>query len=74
MPNITEGAFEFRFPQTWHAVKYDGEKEQPIPPNYYLRHLEPINGVKAVDIVAAPPMPARRLILLEVKDFRLDDA
>ena len=82
MLSITEGAFEFRFPQTWHAVKYDGEKDQPVPPNYYLRYLEPINNIKAVDIiaastrriVAAPNVPAHRLILLEVKDFRLDDA
>lgn len=74
MPNILEGAFNFQFPAGWHAVKYDGEKDKPVPPNYYLRHLEPINSVKAVDIVAAPPAPARRLILLEVKDFREDDA
>ncbi|SNR99446.1 hypothetical protein [Hymenobacter mucosus] len=73
MPNILEGAFEFQFPNTWHAVKYDGEKDKPAPPNYYLRHLEPINAIKAVDIVAAPPAPMRRLILLEVKDFREDD-
>lgn len=71
MPTIREGAFEFQFPAGWHAVRYDGEKDQAAPPNYYLRHLEPINGVKAVDIVAAA---TRRLILLEIKDFREDDA
>lgn len=74
MPTITEGDFSFQFPTGWQAIKYDGEKDQPVPPNYYLRHLEPINGIKAVDVVAAPPAPARRLILLEVKDFRKDDA
>lgn len=74
MRNIIEGNFEFRFPAGWHAVKYDGEKGTPVPLNYYLRHLEPINSIKAVDIVAAPATPARRLILLEVKDFREDDA
>ena len=74
MPTIREGVFGFRFPASWHAVKYDGEKDQPVPPNYYLRHLEPIKGVMAVDIVAAPASPAQRLILLEIKDFREDDA
>ena len=74
MKTITEGALRFSFPMNWCVVKYDGEKDQPVPPNYYLQHLEPVNGTKAVDIVAAPPIPASRLILLEVKDFRADNA
>lgn len=74
MKPITEGKHTFLFPATWSAIKYDGEKDQPSSSTYYLRHLEPINGTKAVDIVAAPPSPARRLILLEAKDFREDDA
>lgn len=82
MPTITEGDFEFRFPVGWHAVKYDGEKDQLGPLNYYQRYIEPINNIKAVDIVAAPNhriiaasgTSAYRIILLEVKDFRLDDA
>ncbi len=81
MKIIPEGDFEFRFPTGWEAVKYDGEKDQPGPPNYYQRCIEPINSIKAVDIVAAPNhriiaasgAPAYRLILLEVKDFREDD-
>lgn len=74
MKSINEGKHTFLFPTGWSAIKYDGEKDQPSAPTYYLRHLEPINGMKAVDIVAAPPSPARRLILLEVKDFREDGA
>ena len=82
MKIITEGDFEFRFPTGWEAVKYDGEKDKPGPLNYYQRCIEPINSIKAVDIVAAPNhriiavsgTPAYRLILLEVKDFREDDA
>lgn len=81
MKIISEGDFEFRFPTSWEAVKYDGEKDKPSPLNYYQRCIEPINNIKAVDIVAAPNQriiaasgaPAHRLILLEVKDFRKDD-
>ena len=74
MKSINEGKHTFLFPTGWSAIKYDGEKNQPSATTYYLRHLEPINGMKAVDIVAAPPSPECRLILLEVKDFREDDA
>ena len=74
MKTVIEGTLRFSFPTSWCVVKYDGEKDQPVSPNFYLRHLEPVNGTKAVDIVAAPPSPASRLTLLEVKDFRADDA
>ncbi|MBF9222514.1 hypothetical protein [Hymenobacter ruricola] len=73
MQNIPEGDFEFQFPQGY-AVKYDGEKDKPVSRNYYLQNLESINSIKAVDIVAVPMATIQRLILIEVKDFREDDA
>ena len=74
MPTIPEDKLTFVFPDSWSAIKYDKDDDNSAPKTYYQLHLEPINGTKAVDIVAAPPMPANRFLLLEVKDFRLDDA
>lgn len=74
MPTIPEDKLTFVFPDNWYAIKYDKEDDRQAPKTYYELYLEPINGTKAVDIVAAPPIPTNRFLLLEVKDFRLDDA
>lgn len=60
MTDIVEGRLLFRFPDDWHALKYDDE-------NGFVARNCRIPDTKRVDIVAANE---DRLLLIEVKDFR----
>jgi hypothetical protein len=76
MPVIIEGKegepnnLEFTFPDadSWHAFKYD--EQDPAKPSFYREHLEKIDGIKGVDIVAGIRPDFHTLTLIEVKDFR----
>ncbi|WP_292663427.1 hypothetical protein [Nitratifractor sp.] len=50
----------FHFPDGWVACQFDSSR-------FYRKVVDRLNGMKAVDIVAAE---GDRLILMEVKDFR----
>lgn len=70
MPAILEDRLLSDFPDAdgWHAFKYD--EKDPAKPSYYRTHLEKINGLKGVDIVAGIQPHFHTLTLIEIKDFR----
>lgn len=70
MPAIPEGQLVFDFPDAdaWHAFKYDEQDHDK--PSFYRAHLERIDGLKGVDIVAGIRPNFHTLTLIEVKDFR----
>ncbi len=62
----------FDFPAGWTVVEFDEDKANGRPPGYYRRTIisEGVQSVRGVDIVARPPAPSERLLLIEVKDDR----
>jgi hypothetical protein len=63
MPYVDEGAFRYRFPDSWIAVKFDES-------TFYSNHFQDFaGGTKAVDVVAYEP-DSRTLWLIEAKDYR----
>lgn len=86
---ITEGKHRFDFPDAddWHAFKYD--ETDLSKPSFYRERIGTIKyqyhdagandlhkgeGVRAVDIVAGIGPSFWELTLLEIKDFREDEA
>lgn len=62
MPNIPEGDFNYCFPTTWTAKKYDET-------SFYKNHFQSFaNGCKAVDVLAFCDQDT--LWLIEQKDYR----
>ena len=57
-----EQTLRFDFPANWQAIKYDDS-------SFHLNYLNPIQEIKAVDIVAVPKA-AGHLLFIEVKDYR----
>lgn len=64
MNTLTEGALTFSFPASWVVCKYDDTA-------FYQRSIVSTGaGLAAVDFAFSAGGPARRLVLIEVKDFR----
>ncbi len=63
---IIEGDLRFTFANTIIANKYD---DWSFYNKQFLKHFNPIGGVKAVDIIA---IDQRTVWLIEIKDYRLE--
>ena len=63
---IIEGDLRFIFADTITASKYD---DWSFYNKQFLKHFNPIGGVKAVDIIA---IDQRVVWLIEIKDYRLE--
>jgi hypothetical protein len=77
MPDVDEGAFRYRFPNGWVAVKFDGLAFYRNSFQSFASGARPggssASGSKAVDVVAIEPgagHQAATLWLIEQKDFR----
>ncbi len=65
MPTIIEKDIQLDFPADWAVAKYDGT-------NFYRARIESqMTSVRGVDVVSHTSGPARRLLLIEIKDYRI---
>lgn len=71
MPTKTEKGIHLDFPAGWEAVKYDGDTKEDNAGFYRTRIEHRVQHVRGVDIVALATAPANRLLLIEVKDYRV---
>ncbi len=71
MPTITEKGIRLDFPSDWATVKYDGDA-QSANASFYRTYIESkVQNVRGVDGVSLTPRPEQRLLLIEVKDYRV---
>lgn len=76
MPTFSEGKFQFDFPVDWQVAHYDRDADVATgaTPGFYRRVVTSggVKYVQAVDFICLLPGERKRLLLLEVKDDRLD--
>lgn len=79
MPVIREDKLLFEFPDAdgWYALKYD--EIDPLKKGFYRERVEVIKakgltGIKGIDIIASVGPDFLDLNLIEIKDFRQDEA
>lgn len=71
MPTVTEKGIHLDFPADWAVVKYDGDT-QAANASFYRARIEcKVQHVRGVDVVSQTPAPDERLLLIEVKDYRI---
>ena len=71
MPTVTEKGIRLDFPADWAVVKYDGDAASPNASFYRVRIERKVQHVRGVDVVGQTPGPDGRLLLIEVKDYRI---
>jgi len=71
MPAITEKGIHLDFPAQWAVVKYDGDATSSSANFYRAFIANQVQHVRGVDVVVHVPAPAERLLLIEVKDYRI---
>jgi hypothetical protein len=73
MPTIIEKGIQLDFPASWAVVKYDGDIKSDNASFYRTRIESQVQNVRGVDVVSqtAGPATATRLLLIEVKDYRI---
>ena len=65
MPTIIEKGIQLDFPADWAVVKYDDS-------SFYRNRIESqVTSMRGVDVVSLTPGPATRLLLIEIKDYRI---
>lgn len=71
MPTVTEKGIRLDFPADWAVVKYDGDV-QSVNAGFYRTYIESkVQNVRGVDVVVLALGPGKRLLLIEVKDYRV---
>lgn len=71
MPSKREKDIWLDFPGTWLAIKYDGDSQDENAGFYRARIERLVQHVRGVDVVSLAPAPDNRLLLIEVKDYRI---
>ncbi|MDQ2771806.1 MAG: hypothetical protein M3Y54_15055 [Bacteroidota bacterium] len=71
MPTVTEKGIRLDFPAGWAVVKYDGDTHSPNASFYRQRIESKVQNVRGVDVVSQTPGPEERLLLIEIKDYRV---
>lgn len=73
MPTVTEKGIQLDFPAGWAVVKYDGDTQAANASFYRSRIESKVQNVRGVDVVSQTPGPVERLLLIEVKDYRVSN-
>ena len=71
MPTVTEKGIRLDFPPDWAVVKYDGDMQSDNASFYRVRIESQMQNVRGVDVVGKAAGPAARLLLIEIKDYRV---
>lgn len=71
MPTVTEKGIQLDFPADWAVVKYDGDTQSNNASFYRARIESQVQNVRGVDVVSQAAAPATRLLLIEIKDYRV---
>jgi hypothetical protein len=71
MPTKTEKGIHLDFPVGWAVVKYDGDAKAENAGFYRAKIEHQVQHVRGVDVVGLAPSPHNRLLLIEVKDYRI---
>ena len=71
MPTVTEKGIRLDFPADWVVVKYDGDTQSDNANFYRARIESQVQNVRGVDIVSKAAGAATRLLLIEIKDYRI---
>lgn len=71
MPTVTEKSIRLDFPADWAVVKYDGDTQTTNASFYRQRIESKVQYVRGVDVVSQTPGPDERLLLIEIKDYRI---
>ena len=71
MPTVTEKGIQLDFPTNWAVVKYDGDTQTDNASFYRARIESQVQNVRGVDVVSQTAAPATRLLLIEIKDYRV---
>lgn len=71
MPTVTEKGIRLDFPADWAVVKYDGDTQTANASFYRQRIESKVQNVRGVDVVSQTPGPDERLLLIEIKDYRI---
>jgi hypothetical protein len=71
MPTITEKGIQLDFPANWAVVKYDGDTQTTNASFYRQRIESKVQNVRGVDVVSQTAGPDERLLLIEIKDYRI---
>ena len=71
MPTVTEKGIQLDFPADWAVVKYDGDTQAANASFYRQRIESKVQNVRGVDVVGQTPAPNERLLLIEIKDYRI---
>ncbi len=71
MPTVTEKGIRLDFPSDWAVAKYDGDTQSDNASFYRVRIESQVQNVRGVDVVSKTAGPAARLLLIEIKDYRI---
>lgn len=71
MPTITEKGIQLDFPADWAVVKYDGDTQSDNASFYRARIESQVQNVRGVDVVSQVAGLTTRLLLIEIKDYRI---
>jgi len=71
MPTKQEKGIFLDFPPTWAAIKYDGDTQADNAGFYRAKIEHQVQNVRGVDVVSLAPASDNRLLLIEVKDYRI---
>lgn len=71
MPTVTEKGILLDFPSGWKVVKYDGDTQSDNANFYRARIESQVQNVRGVDVVSYAAEPIGRLLLIEIKDYRI---
>lgn len=73
MPTVVEKGIYLDFPAGWAVVKYDGDTASANASFYRDRIEHQMQQVRGVDVVSQSPAPDERLLLIEIKDYRISN-
>lgn len=71
MPTKQEKGIFLDFPPAWAAVKYDGDTLTDNAGFYRAKIEHQVQNVRGVDVVSLAAASDNRLLLIEVKDYRI---
>lgn len=71
MPTVIEKGIQLDFPADWVVVKYDGDTQSTNASFYRTRIESQVQNVRGVDVVSQTAGPVKRLLLIEIKDYRI---
>lgn len=71
MPTVTEKDIRLDFPAEWQVVKYDGDTATDNASFYREKIERQVQNVRGVDVVCQASGTTNRLLLIELKDYRI---